>query len=180
VHALDAVPGIEKAFHQLERNAVPVGEPFDGWAGSTADRIYESRVRFAMVLAHDVASHALGGVVTALEARRRGRNEAGRKGGRAGWRGVSLQDQYFRACVPCSERSGEAARSRADDDDLDFHAAAFFQASRISAPVAGQTSLWLMMRASTVSSVPMRYGWPIAHACSARTMMRPPCVAASL
>ena len=60
----------------------------------------------------------------------------------------------------CALVGGETAEHpglmAADDYDLDFHAAAFFQASRISAPVAGQMPGRLMMWASTVSSVPMR------------------------
>ena len=71
--------GIVEIIHHGERQAVTVGEPFDGRAGLARDEPDERIVRLAVRLRLDVAGENLGRIgklQRVLKARSRGRYEA--------------------------------------------------------------------------------------------------------
>lgn len=79
MHAARPVAWIIEIIHHRERQAVAVGEPFDGRAGLARDEPNERFVCLAVRLGLDVAAEQIrriGKLKRALEARSRGRYEA--------------------------------------------------------------------------------------------------------
>ena len=122
VHTEHGVTGIQEPFDELERDAVPVGEPLDRRSRRARDRIDDRAVGRALRLAPDVRGEELRRVLDAeraLEARARRRNEPGRERRAAGGLRVAFEDQRFRAGLARGQRRGQAARAGTDDDDRD-------------------------------------------------------------
>jgi hypothetical protein len=122
VHAQSRVPREKEALDEVQVEPLPILQPIDERTGGLRNRLHDGVVHLAVRLAQDVLNENRGTVLDAmltLEPCSRGRDQTGRKRGRAGGAGVPLQDQDLGAGVRGRERRREAAGTGSDHQDRD-------------------------------------------------------------